>query len=101
MKIIGTNTTKLTGIEPREGELLITKIQRAKKHGELIKDVAEIIYTPRKAGVITGHDMYHGLMKKFSSTKCVLMRHVLFQNRQTIKNVRLSFTKLNTIRQLF
>ena len=35
MKIIGTNTTKLTGTEPREGELLITKIQRAKKQGEL------------------------------------------------------------------
>ena len=43
MKIIGTNTTKLVGIEPREGELLITKIQRAKKQGELIKDVAEIM----------------------------------------------------------
>ena len=57
MKIIGTKTTKLVGIEPREGELLITKIQRAKKHGELIKDVAEIIYTPRKAGVIIGHDI--------------------------------------------
>ena len=40
MKIIGTNTTRLVGIEPREGELLITKIQRAKKQGELIKDVA-------------------------------------------------------------
>ena len=57
MKIIGTNTTRLVGIEPREGELLITKIQRAKKHGELIKDVAEIIYTPRSAGVIIGHDV--------------------------------------------
>ena len=59
MKIIGTNTTKLTGTEPREGELLITKIQRAKKQGELIKDVAEIIYTPRNAGVIIGHDIPH------------------------------------------
>ena len=57
MKIIGTNTTRLVGIEPREGELLITKIQRAKKQGELIKDVAEIIYTPRSAGVIIGHDV--------------------------------------------
>ena len=57
MKTIGISTTKLIGIEPREGELLITKIQRAKKHGELIKDVAEIIYTPRKAGVILGHDI--------------------------------------------
>ena len=57
MKIIGTNTTRLVGIEPREGELLITKIQRAKKQGELIKDVAEIIYTPRNAGVILGHDI--------------------------------------------
>ena len=36
---------------------MITKIQRAKKQGELIKDVAEIIYTPRKAGVILGHDI--------------------------------------------
>ena len=45
------------GTEPREGELLITKIQRAKKQGELIKDVAEIIYTPRSAGVIIGHDI--------------------------------------------
>ena len=57
MKIIGTDTTRLVGIEPREGELLITKIQRAKKQGELIKDVAEIIYTPRNAGVIIGHDI--------------------------------------------
>ena len=57
MKTIGIRTTKLTGIEPREGELLITKIQRAKKQGELIKDVAEIIYTPRSAGVIIGHDV--------------------------------------------
>ena len=47
MKTIGTNTTKLTGTEPREGELLITKIQRAKRQGELIKDVAEIIYKPQ------------------------------------------------------
>ena len=36
---------------------MITKIQRAKKQGELIKDVAEIIYTPRNAGVIIGHDI--------------------------------------------
>lgn len=57
MKTIGYNITKLTGTEPREGELLITKIQRAKRHGELIKDVAEIIYTPRSAGVIIGHDI--------------------------------------------
>ena len=39
------------------GELLITKIARAKKNGEIIKDAAEIIYTPRKAGVIIGHDI--------------------------------------------
>lgn len=45
------------GIEPKSGELLITKITRAKRQGELIKDVAEIIYTPRKAGVILGHDI--------------------------------------------
>ena len=57
MKTIGISTTKLIGTEPREGELLITKIARAKKQGELIKDVAEIIYTPRKAGVILGHDI--------------------------------------------
>ena len=57
MKTIGISTTKLIGTEPREGELLITKIQRAKKQGELIKDVAEIIYTPRSAGVIIGHDI--------------------------------------------
>ena len=31
MRTIGTNTTRLVGIEPREGELLITKIQRAKR----------------------------------------------------------------------
>ena len=49
--------TTLKGISPREGELIITKIQRAKKHGELIRDAAEIIYTPRKAGVIIGHDI--------------------------------------------
>lgn len=57
MKTIETNTTKLVGIEPREGELLITKIQRVKRQGELIKDVAEIIYTPRSAGVVIGHDI--------------------------------------------
>ena len=45
MKTIGISTTKLRGTEPREGELLITKIQRAKKQGELIKDVAEMICT--------------------------------------------------------
>ena len=40
--------TTLKGISPREGELIITKIQRAKKHGELIRDAAEINIQPRK-----------------------------------------------------
>lgn len=57
MKIIGNKKTGLRGITPREGELIITKISRAKRQGELIKDAAEIIYTPRKAGVIIGHDI--------------------------------------------
>ena len=49
--------TILTGLAPTDGELLITKIARAKKNGEIIRDAAEIIYTPRKAGVIIGHDI--------------------------------------------
>lgn len=49
--------TSLIGIEPRAGELIITKISRAKRQGELIRDAAEIIYTPRKAGVLPGHDI--------------------------------------------
>ena len=52
------NRTVLTGLAPTDGELLITKIARAKKNGEIIKDAAEIIYTPRKAGVIIGHDIH-------------------------------------------
>ena len=51
------NRTILTGLAPTDGELLITKIARAKKNGEVIRDAAEIIYTPRKAGVIIGHDI--------------------------------------------
>ena len=58
MKIMSKNRTVLTGLAPTDGELLITKIARAKKNGEIIKDAAEIIYTPRKAGVIIGHDIH-------------------------------------------
>ena len=57
MKKMSKNRTVLTGLAPTDGELLITKIARAKKNGEIIKDAAEIIYTPRKAGVIVGHDI--------------------------------------------
>ena len=57
MKKMSKNRTVLTGLAPTDGELLITKIARAKKNGEVIKDAAEIIYTPRKAGVIIGHDI--------------------------------------------
>ena len=57
MKKMYEERTSLTGISPTDGELLITKIARAKKNGEIIKDAAEIIYTPRKAGVIIGHDI--------------------------------------------
>ena len=58
MKKMSNNRTILTGLAPTDGELLITKIARAKKNGEIIKDAAEIIYTPRKAGVIIGHDIH-------------------------------------------
>ena len=57
MKEMIKNRTVLTGLAPTDGELLITKIARAKKNGEIIRDAAEIIYTPRKAGVIIGHDI--------------------------------------------
>ena len=57
MKNMSKKRTILTGLAPTDGELLITKIARAKKNGEVIRDAAEIIYTPRKAGVITGHDI--------------------------------------------
>ena len=57
MKKMSKNRTVLTGLAPTDGELLITKIARAKKNGEIIRDAAEIIYTPRKAGVIIGHDI--------------------------------------------
>ena len=57
MKKMIKNRTVLTGLAPTDGELLITKIARAKKNGEVIRDAAEIIYTPRKAGVIIGHDI--------------------------------------------
>ena len=57
MKKMVKNRTVLTGLAPTDGELLITKIARAKKNGEIIRDAAEIIYTPRKAGVIIGHDI--------------------------------------------
>ena len=57
MKKMSKNRTVLTGLDPTDGELLVTKIARAKKNGEIIKDAAEIIYTPRKAGVIIGHDI--------------------------------------------
>ena len=57
MKNMNKNRTVLTGLAPTDGELLITKIARAKKNGEVIRDAAEIIYTPRKAGVIIGHDI--------------------------------------------
>lgn len=56
-RTIGNRRTALRGGEPTTGELLITKIARAKQQGELIKDAAEIIYTPRKAGVVIGHDI--------------------------------------------
>lgn len=49
--------TKVRGNEPKEGETMIDKIRRAKKVGEPISDVAEIIYTPRSAGVIYDHDI--------------------------------------------
>lgn len=35
----------------------MSKIARAKRQGEMISDTAEIIYTPRSAGVIFGHDI--------------------------------------------
>ena len=57
MKKMNKIRTVLTGLAPTDGELLITKIARAKKNGEIIRDAAEIIYTPRKAGVIIGHDI--------------------------------------------
>ena len=57
MKKMYERRTILTGLAPTDGELLITKIARAKVNGEIIRDAAEIIYTPRKAGVIIGHDI--------------------------------------------
>ena len=57
MKNMNKNRTVLTGLAPTDGELLITKIARAKKNGEIIRDAAEIIYTPRTAGIIIGHDI--------------------------------------------
>lgn len=49
--------TKVRGNEPIEGETMIDKIRRAKHAGEPITDVAEIIYTPRSAGVLNDHDI--------------------------------------------
>lgn len=49
--------TNLTGRTPVKGETIMDKIARAKRHGEMIKDTAEIVYTPRSAGVVFGHDI--------------------------------------------
>ena len=53
-KFIDTN---LRGRVPTKGETIMSKIARAKRQGEMISDTAEIVYTPRSAGVIFGHDV--------------------------------------------
>lgn len=56
MKKMPKRRTILTGIQPTSGETIEQKVARAKRSGELIRDTAEIIYTPRSAGVIYNHD---------------------------------------------
>lgn len=49
--------TKLNGVSPMSGETIQDKVRRAKRQDEPIRDVAEIIYTARSAGVVFGHDI--------------------------------------------
>lgn len=76
--------TNLTGIKPFEGETIMDKINRAKKQGEPIRDVADVMYTARTAGVLWGHDIRTDKWRDAAAAKTTIDVNKLEQRQKHI-----------------